>query len=91
MKVQLKKSQLIFDIESGMTRVELAEKYNISAGQIKKALSMMGISDMKAKQIKFEIVEEEEDNDVEPTRVEPVIMRATDTQNTSEYSWQNQN
>lgn len=64
MKVQLKKSQIIADIENGMTRVELANKYGISAGQIKKALTAMGIADMKAKQVKFEIVDEEDESSV---------------------------
>jgi hypothetical protein len=70
-KVQLSKKGLQNDIEvSGLTRVQLAEKYGISTAQIKKALEMTGLTELRAKQVAFEIVEEE----VEETPVAtPVI------------------
>ena len=47
------------DIEAGLTRVMIAEKYGISTAQIKKALEMTGLTELRAKQVAFEIVEEE--------------------------------
>lgn len=59
-KVQLRKSVIIAQIEDGMTRAKLSEHYELSASQLTKALKLMGINDLKSRQTKFEIVEEDE-------------------------------
>ena len=60
-KVKLSKKGLQNDIEVlGLTRVQLAEKYGISTAQIKKALEMTGLTELRAKQVAFEIVEDDD-------------------------------
>jgi hypothetical protein len=57
-KVKLSKEQLKSDIGNGFTRPEIAKKYNLSVGQIKKALEMTGLDKMRASSVKFEIVDD---------------------------------
>lgn len=60
MKVQLSKKGLAQDIENGMTRPEMAEKYGLVQGQLNKAITMAGLKGVKAKTVKFEFVDDEE-------------------------------
>jgi hypothetical protein len=78
-KVKLSKKGLQNDIEvSGLTRVQLAEKYGISTAQIKKALEMTGLTELRAKQVAFEIVEEE----IEETPVKTPIVEVPEIKET---------
>lgn len=60
MKVKLSKKGLAQDIENGMTRPEMAEKYGLVQGQLNKAIAMAGLKGVKAKTVKFEFVDDEE-------------------------------
>lgn len=65
-RVKLTKTQVLSDIESGMSRKEIAEKYGLPATQMNKAISLMGLSGIRAKKVLFEIVEDEVENAVIP-------------------------
>lgn len=75
MKVQLSKKGLTQDVENGLTRKEIAEKYGLVQGQLNKAMQMAGLKGVRAKTVKFEFVEDEEvgNEDV----VESPIMEGT--------------
>lgn len=60
MKVQLSKKGLAQDVEMGLTRKEIANKYGLVQGQLNKAMVMAGLKGVKAKTVKFEFVEDEE-------------------------------
>ena len=60
MKVQLSKKGLAQDVENGLTRREIAAKYNLAPTQISKAMTQAGLKGVKAKTVKFEFVEEDE-------------------------------
>lgn len=77
MKVQLSKKGLTQDIENGLTRKEIAEKYGLVQGQLNKAMQMAGLKGVRAKTVKFEFVEDEEvgNEDI----VESPIMEGTIT------------
>jgi len=74
MKVQLSKKGLAQDVEMGLTRKEIANKYGLVQGQLNKAMVMAGLKGVKAKTVKFEFVDDEESTeevmDV-PVREEP--------------------
>lgn len=69
-RIKIVKSQIKSEIENGMTRKELSEKYGLSVGQINKALKQLNLDSMRAKVVKFEL---ENDDEVEISNVEPVI------------------
>ena len=56
--VKMTKSGVLEDINNGLTRKEMAEKYNLSPQQISKALNKVGLKGVKAKSIKFEIIDD---------------------------------
>lgn len=57
-KVTLTISGLKADIENGLTRPEIATKYNLPVGQINKAMKQAGLDSMKARRIKFELIDD---------------------------------
>jgi hypothetical protein len=59
-KVKLSKKGLQNDIESGLTRVLMAEKYGLSTAQIANAIKQTGLTGLRAKYVPFEIVADEE-------------------------------
>jgi hypothetical protein len=59
--VKLTKKNLIADMESGLTRSKMGEKYGLSTGMINRAMKQMGIEEMRAKVVKFIIVEDDEE------------------------------
>lgn len=59
MKVQLTKSGLIADLDSGMKRKEIAEKYGLPVGQINRAMSKVGLKGKRPSMDKFEIIDDE--------------------------------
>ena len=75
-KVQLSKKGLQNDIEAGLTRVMIAEKYHLSVAQIASAMKQTGLTGLRAKFSAFEIVEEEETPVVTPI-VEVPEVKAT--------------
>lgn len=56
--VKMTKSGVLEDINNGLTRKEMAEKYKLSPQQISKALNKVGLKGVKAKSIKFEITDD---------------------------------
>ena len=72
-RVVIRKSQIKSEIENGMTRKELGEKYGLSTGQVNKALKQMGLSSMRAASIKFEI--ELDDIEAIPDVQQPVYSQ----------------
>lgn len=57
-KVKLTVNGLKSDIASGLTRKELANKYNISSSQIAKAITKAGLKGKRATMDKFELVDD---------------------------------
>jgi DNA-binding transcriptional regulator LsrR (DeoR family) len=70
-KIKIVKSQIKSEIENGMTRKELSEKYNLSTSNINKALKQLGLDKMRATTVKFE-VEDDEVPFVETITAEPL-------------------
>lgn len=58
--VKLSKKELREDIESGMKRPQIAEKYQLPVNQVNKAIKMAGLNGMRAKTVKFEFIDDEE-------------------------------
>lgn len=65
-KIKLTRSGLTADVNSGMRRQEMAEKYGLPVGQIKKACDMAGLKNIKPKSDKFIF----EDDTIQPTSYE---------------------
>jgi hypothetical protein len=61
-KVELTASSLKKDIEDGLTRPEIANKYQLSVGSIKSAMQQCGLTSMKARRPKFTLVNDLTDN-----------------------------
>ena len=56
--VKMTKSGVMIDINNGLTRKAMSEKYGISPQQISKALKQVGLKGVKPKTVKFEIVDD---------------------------------
>lgn len=69
-RIKIVKSQIKSEIENGMTRKELSEKYGLSVGQINKALKQLNLDSMRAKIVKFEL----EDDDIMAESVKSVVQ-----------------
>lgn len=59
-RVKLSKVGLAKDVENGLTRKEIANKYGLVQGQLNRAMVQAGLKGVKAKTVKFEFVEEDE-------------------------------
>jgi len=59
-RVKLSKTGLAKDVENGLTRKEIANKYGLVQGQLNRAMVQAGLKGVKAKTVKFEFVEEDE-------------------------------
>lgn len=57
-KVSLSESGLKADLDLGLSRKAMAEKYNLPVVQIKKALEQAGFKNLKAKKQYFELVKD---------------------------------
>jgi transposase-like protein len=68
-RVKLTVSGLTADIENGLTRPEIAEKYGLNTQQLAKAMKQAGLIGKKAKKVAFELV----DDTVESPTVQQVI------------------
>lgn len=73
--VKLTKSGLRKDIEMGLKRAEIAEKYGLAITQINAAIEQAGLKGMRAKTIKFELVDDE---DVAPEEPEKLVANMPD-------------
>ena len=71
-RVKLSKRNLEQDFENGLTRPMIAEKYGISVGQVRKALTKLGINNVRANVVKFEIVEDDYEETTAPATEETV-------------------
>jgi len=60
-KVKLSKKNVHADMLKGLSRKELAEKYNLPMSQMKAAIEALGLTGVRAKKIMFEIVPDEEE------------------------------
>jgi hypothetical protein len=70
-RVQLSKRNVTADILSGMSRKDLAEKYNLPMSQMKAAIEALGLTGMRAKKVMFEIVSDDEVDDFIPQQLPP--------------------
>jgi len=59
-RIKLSKKGLAQDVEMGLTRKEIANKYGLVQGQLTKAMNLAGLKGVKAKTVKFEFVEEDD-------------------------------
>ena len=57
-KVKLTVSGLTSDIESGLTRKEMSEKYGLPSTQLAKAIQKSGLQGRRAKSVKFELIDD---------------------------------
>lgn len=62
--VKMTKSGVMADINNGLTRKAMSEKYGISPQQISKALKQVGLKGVKPKTVKFEIVDDTKDDSI---------------------------
>lgn len=58
-RIKITKAGLTADIENGLKRKELAEKYNVPVSQISKLITRLGLKGKRANTFMFEIVEDE--------------------------------
>lgn len=96
-RVVLNKKELESDIlDRGLTRKEIAEKYELSMSQMTKAIKQAGLSNLKRKKVDFifddELQEQAENNNQKDTKehdevkkdVEDVKEELTENNNTTE-------
>lgn len=57
-KVKLTISGLTTDIESGLTRKEMSEKYGLPSTQLSQAIKKAGLQGRRAKSVKFELIDD---------------------------------
>lgn len=57
-KVKLTVSGLTSDIESGLTRKEMCEKYGLPSTQLSQAIKKSGLQGRRAKSVKFELIDD---------------------------------
>ena len=62
--VKMTKSGVMADINNGLTRKAMSEKYGISPQQISKALKQVGLKGVKPKTVKLEIVDDTKDDSI---------------------------
>lgn len=60
-RIKLTVKGLTKDVEDGLTRKEIAAKYGLAQTQISKAMDMAGLKGVRAKSVKFELIDDEED------------------------------
>lgn len=56
--ITITKSQLIADVESGLKRPEIAEKYGLPLNQVQKLMKIAGLKTKRANNPKFEFVDD---------------------------------
>ena len=82
MIVKLSKKSLKEDVESGMKRSEIADKYKLSTSLLNKAFKQAGLTGMRAKSVSFEFVDDEEIMEIneipQPTAPETVVIEHSD-------------
>jgi len=78
MIVKLSKKSLKEDVESGMKRSEIADKYKLSTSLLNKAFKQAGLTGMRAKSVSFEFVDDEEIVEIneipQPTAPEAIVI-----------------
>jgi len=78
MIVKLSKKSLKEDVESGMKRSEIADKYKLSTSLLNKAFKQAGLTGMRAKSVSFEFVDDEEIAEIneipQPTAPEAIVI-----------------
>lgn len=57
-KIKITKAALVQDIENGLKRKEIAEKYGVPVTQVSKLIKILGLTGKRASNFMFEIVEE---------------------------------
>lgn len=65
-KVKLSKKGLIADLEAGLTRPQIAEKYDLSEGMIKKALKDCGLEKKRAVVKGYILVDDDDEVETKP-------------------------
>lgn len=56
--VTITKSQLIADVESGLKRPEIAEKYGLPLNQVQKLMKIAGLKTKRANNLKFKFIDD---------------------------------
>lgn len=80
MIVKLSKKGLEADVQAGMKRSEIAEKYKLSVSLLNKAFKQAGLTGMRAKSVSFEFTDDEEDaiqEVTQPTAPEIIYTHGT--------------
>lgn len=57
-KIKITKAGIEADLESGLKRKEIAEKYGVPQGHVTKLINKLGLTGRRASNFRFEIVEE---------------------------------
>jgi len=75
-RTPLTKKSLLKDLDEGMNRKQIGEKYGLSQGQIKLAVEAMGIEKVRPSTRKFVIVPDEEEivEQIPTNTVESVVV-----------------
>lgn len=78
MIVKLSKKGLEADVQAGMKRSEIADKYGLKTSQLNRAFKQAGLTGMRAKSVSFEFTDDEEDavqEVTQPTAPEVIYSR----------------
>lgn len=66
-RIKLTVKGLTKDVDDGLTRKEIAAKYGLAQTQISKAMDMAGLKGVRAKSVKFELIDDGEEEVTETT------------------------
>ena len=83
-KVKLTKSGLMQDLEDGLTRPQMAEKYNLNLQQIGKVMRQANLMGRRAKLVAFELI----DDTAEPPTIQQVVDAGYSMQQAQEITGQ---
>ena len=86
-KVKLTKSGLMQDLENGLTRPEMAEKYSLNIQQLSRAMKQANLLGRRAKKSVFELI----DDTVEMPTVQQVVDAGYSVQQAQEITSQTTN
>lgn len=86
-KVKLTKSGLIQDLENGLNRSEMSEKYGLNLQQLQKAMRQANLLGRRAKKSVFELI----DDTVEMPTIQQVVDAGYSVQQAQEITSQTTN
>jgi len=77
--IKITKSQLIADVESGMKRTDIAEKYNLPLNQVQKLMKIAGLKTKRASSPKFIFEDDTIQENIPEMEVEVVNFEEVNT------------